>query len=104
MLKTSTLAKFPEITADTLISAIHSVEALGTFYKRLKCSPEAYIAIKDYYVEEEHDRMLRLAQVNERRKRRGREPLKEPVNYWGSIYGIDIILDPELESGEWRFE
>lgn len=104
MLKTSTIAKFPEITSDTLLSAIHKVEAMGTFYRKLKCSPEAFIAIRDYYVEEEHEEKLRLARVNELHKRVGKKPFKEPANYWGSIYGIDIMLDPELKPGEWRFE
>jgi hypothetical protein len=104
MLSTSTLNKFPKINSDILLSAIHKIEAMGPFYRKLKCSPEAYIAIKDYYVEEEHEETLRLAQVNERRKMQGKEPFKTPVNYWGSIFGIDILLDPDLKPGEWRFE
>jgi hypothetical protein len=104
MLSISTLKKFPEITSEILLSAIHKVEAMGPFYRKLKCSPEAYIAIKDYYVQEEHEEKLRLEQANERRKMQGKKPFKPPINYWGSIYGIDILLDPDLKPGEWRFE
>lgn len=106
MLKKSTLAKFPEITANDILAAKYKVEKeYSCLFTVLKCSPEAYIAIRDHFIDEEHEEKLRLAEVEYRNKlKKIKNPYIKPKNYWGSIFGIDILLDPELEPGEWRFE
>lgn len=106
-LKASTLADFPDITADSLLGDMVKVQEMGVFRNRLKCSPEAYIAIKDYFIEEEMKERLRLSLVEETGKwhkfKQHYNP-EPPVNFWGTIYGIDIVLDPDLKPGEYRFE
>ena len=106
MLKPTTLAKFPDITASDILEAKYKIQKdYPSPFTVLKCSPEAYIAIRDYFVEEEHQEKLRLAEVEHRNKlKKIKTPYIKPKNYWGSIFGIDIVLDPELEPGEWRFE
>lgn len=104
MLKTTTLEKFPDINIDTIYAAMMKVKEVGPFYHRLKCSPEAYIAIKDYFMNEEHEAMMRKYSLVEYRKRKKIEEPKEIPNYWGSLFGIDIVLDPEQKPGQWEFE
>lgn len=106
MLSTRTLAKFPEITSDSILEAMTGFdkEYGSTFNKVLKCSPEAYIAIKDYFVEEEHEEMLRKGIADEIRQYKYLKPKKETVNYWGGLFRLPIVLDPELKPGEWRIE
>ncbi len=106
-LKTHTLAKFPEITAEDILNAKQGFENLTGMTHRMKCSPEAYIAIKDYFVKEEQEEMFRKMLIKETDKvhkfKQHYNP-EPPLNYWGQLYGVDIVLDPDLKPGEWRFE
>ncbi len=103
MLSTRTLSKFPEFTIEELYKAQESAAFEG-FRHVLKCSPEAYIALKDFLVDEEQERLVHKYIKAENMKRRGDKPYEEPKNYWGSLFGIEIKLDPSLRPGEWKFE
>ncbi len=107
-LKASTLADFPEINAEKLINGLYEVEAMALNHRtRLKASPEAYIAIKDYFIEEEMKERMRQSLVEVTGKTHKFKQFynpEPPVNYWGTIYGMDIVLDPDLKPGEYRFE
>jgi hypothetical protein len=101
MLKTTTLQKFPEFTVEELYTARQSVELDGLKHV-IKCSPEAYIALKDfcdaYDVEIAKHKYIKTENMSRRGK-----TYEEPINYWGSLFGIEIKLDPDLKPGEWKF-
>jgi len=104
MLSTNTLAKFPDLTVDDLIEANRKfINEFGGFKSVVKCSPEAYIAIRDICIDEEHERVMHKFIKAENMKRRNK-PYEEPKNYWGSLFGTEIKLDPDLLPGEWKFE
>ena len=97
MLKTSTLAKFPEINIDEMYASIMKLKETGVFYNRLKCSPEAYVALKDFFETEEQ----------ENRVRKGLDPIPEVMpeySEWGRVLGVEIIIDPTQPAGEMKFE
>lgn len=103
MLSQRTLNKFPELTVDDLLKTHRAF--VGRFRGTrcvMKCSPEAYIAIRDLLVDEHLEGIIHRYIKAENMKRE--HPYREPVNYWGSLFGIEIKLDPDLLPGEWKFE
>lgn len=104
MLSTRTLKKFPDLTVEDLIKANRAfLNKFDGYRSVLKCSPEAYIAIKDLFLDEEQEKEIHKYIKAENMKRRG-QTYEEPKNYWGSLFGIEIKLDPDLLPGQWRFE
>jgi hypothetical protein len=103
MLSTRTLNKFPQFTMEKLLG-FQEAAAFKESNAILKCSPEAYIALKDFLVDEEQERLLYKYIKIENMKNRGEKTYEEPKNYWGSLFGIEIKLDPDLLPGEWKFE
>lgn len=101
MLSTHTLEKFPKITYDIVLKAMREFERdHPRVSNTLKCSPEAYIAIKDYFLDKEMEELMERLN-NNKLVLAGEE--RKPVDTWGSLFGIEIILDPDLKAGEWKF-
>ena len=98
MLSTYALSKFPDITVEDLFKA-HTEFLSDNYGVVLKCSPEAYIAIKDVCLIYENEMNEYKAEYIKRRS----FPYEEP-NTWGTLFGVEIKLDPALKPGEWKFE
>lgn len=94
-LKTTTLSKFPEINLDIMLDAMRQIEEKYGKAKVLNCSPEAYIAIKDFFDAYEMEQWIKSGAKEY-------NPVKAPDD-WGSLYGLEIKLDPTLKPGEWEY-
>jgi len=107
MLKTSTLARFPKININEMYAFIVKLKKTGTFFNRLKCSPEAYIALKDFFLTEEEEERLRVGMVEDNKKRRDPKTISEVMpeySEWGHVLGAEIVIDPTQPAGEMEFE
>jgi hypothetical protein len=93
---TNSVASFEPISIESLYETYHKFLNEDPIPNVFRCHPSVYNDLRDYFQKKEAEEEA-MGIV---------KPLTPELPYqeWSRIMGVDILIDRDLEVGEWRFE